>query len=88
MTNAQLIHAAKQLNGITEEAHTFAHWKELGYVVRKGEHAAFKCSIWKYRTKLEIVEDEEVETGNMFLKMAHFFTKSQVDELKGKEETA
>lgn len=85
MTNAQLIFNAQVLNGITEESHTFAHWKVLGYQVRKGEHAAFKTAIWKYSKRKGANEapanedGEQAEPGRMFLKTAHFFTRSQVD---------
>lgn len=51
MTNAEIIKTAKMLNGITEDAHTFAYWKSIGYKVRKGEHAAFSCTIWKAKVK-------------------------------------
>ena len=79
MTNAEIIRIQKALNGITEDAHTFAHWKSLGYAVRKGEHAAFKCAIWKAATKRVTVDGEEKEAVNMFMKTAYFFTRSQVD---------
>jgi len=82
MTNEQIIRTARALNGITEDAHTFAHWKALGYQVRKGEHAAFKTAIWKYsKRKGDPANEEEStnEAGRMFLKTAHFFTRSQVD---------
>lgn len=81
MTNAEIIRINKALNGITEDAHTYAYWKTLGYKVRKGEHAAFKCTIWKARNKKTTVDGEEKETVNMFMKTAHFFTRSQVDKI-------
>ena len=80
MTNEEIIMAAKALNGITEEAHTFAKWKQLGYGVKKGEHAAFKANIWKHRSqKVENEDGEMVEMGRMFMKKASFFTASQVE---------
>ena len=82
MTNEQLIRAARILNGITEEAHTYAHWHELGYQVRKGEHATFSTTIWKHaggKPANEESEGEDTRPGRMFLKKAHFFTRSQVD---------
>lgn len=81
MTNAEIIRINKALNGITEDAHTYAHWKSLGYKVRKGEHAAFKCTIWKANKKAVEVDGEEKEAVNMFMKTAHFFTRSQVEEI-------
>ena len=85
MTNLEIITAAKLMNGITEEAHTFAHWRALGFSVRKGEHAAFSATIWKYAKgkRAQQVEDEtgELQPGKMFMKNAYFFTASQVDAL-------
>lgn len=80
MTNEAIIAAAMEANGITEEAHTFARWKAMGYRVRKGEHAAFKAVIWKHgKKKVEAEDGEEKEAGRMFMKAAHFFTASQVE---------
>lgn len=83
MTNAQIIDMAKAANGINEDAHTFAHWKTLGYCVRKGEHAAFSCMIWKTATRKrngrEVVTVDDEDKPVMFMKRAHFFTRSQVD---------
>lgn len=78
MTNVEIIAKAMKANGIEEPSHAFAAWKKLGYVVKKGEKAAFKARIWKYTTKQ--TEEGEVE-NNMFLKTAHFFTASQVKPL-------
>ncbi|MFR5780456.1 MAG: hypothetical protein ACLUEK_00700 [Oscillospiraceae bacterium] len=30
--------------------HTFAEWKRMGYSVKKGQHAALTCQLWKYTT--------------------------------------
>lgn len=80
MTNEAIIEMAKALNGIEEEAHTYNRWKAMGYQVRKGEHAAFKATIWKHGKKKVATEDgEEKEQGRMFMKTASFFTASQVD---------
>lgn len=80
MTNAEIIANAKLANGITEEAHTFAHWKKLGYFVRKGEKAAFSTRIWKYAgKKVEKDGEEDEQNMKMFMKKAHFFTRSQVE---------
>lgn len=80
-TNVQLIEEAKMLNGITEDAHTYAAWKQAGYMVRKGEHAAFSCMIWKYTSKKVFEDGEEKDKVHMFMKKAHFFTRSQVDKI-------
>lgn len=83
MTNADIITNAKLLNGITEDAHTYAYWKKLGYQVKKGEKAKFKCQIWKYTSKKVEEKGEEKEKSSMFMKMASFFTESQVEEIQG-----
>lgn len=79
MTNAEIIAAAMKLNGVTEESHTFAYWKSKGYMVRRGEHAAFKATIWKGKPRKVEIDGEEQEAVRMFMKTAHFFTRSQVE---------
>lgn len=82
MTNEEIIRTAKALNGIEEESHTFARWKSMGFAVKKGEHAAFKATIWKHRAKKVTTEDgEEKDASRMFMKTASFFTASQVEAL-------
>lgn len=85
MTNAEIIRNAKLMNGITEDAHTFAHWKQPGYCVRKGGHAKFSAVIWKCAKskRAKAIEDEtgEKQPASMFMKKAYFFTASQVDAL-------
>ena len=39
--------AAYIMNGLRLPIHTFAEWKNHGYIVKKGEHAALTVSIWK-----------------------------------------
>lgn len=41
---AQAIVAAKGCLPI----HTFAEWKKAGFSVKRGEHAAITCDLWKY----------------------------------------
>lgn len=64
-----------------EEIHTYARWRELGYQVRRGEKSEIKIQVWKYRGKIQIDDEsgEEIQTGRCFLKVASFFTMSQVD---------
>lgn len=64
----------------TEQIHTFAAWKELGYVVKKGQKAITKLSIWKYVSRKN--EETEETDSKMFLKVAAFFSSSQVEEIK------
>lgn len=76
MCNAEIIHTAQILAGITEECHTYAKWKAMGYQVRRGSKALFSTMIWKYTNrKNDETGDEE---HHMFMKKAHFFGRSQV----------
>ena len=63
-----------------EQIHTFMAWKELGFMVRKGEKAVDSFSIWKYtsRKKPNQTEEETQEEGHCFLKYSHFFAAHQV----------
>ena len=69
----------------TEPIHTFQHWKELGYSVRKGEKAVAKLTIWKHTTR-KPKADEDGETAEaeskMFMKVSAFFALSQVQPIK------
>ena len=75
-----------------EAIHTFAVWKSLGFMVRKGEKAVAKFPIWKYTSRP--VKDENGEqaidplTGdpatadNMFMQRAAWFSASQVEPMQ------
>ena len=65
-----------------EEIHTFAKWKDMGFSVKKGEHAVARFSIWKGAEKT--VKDEEgnetdEKVTKMFRKESCFFTAAQVE---------
>ena len=64
----------------TEQIHTYATWKSLGYQVQKGQKAIANFKIWKHTTK------EDKETGKneskMFMTKAFFFSGSQVSPIK------
>lgn len=64
----------------TEQIHTFAAWKELGYVVCKGQKAVAKFPIWKYVSRKN--EETDEENSKMFMKVAAFFSSSQVEKLQ------
>ena len=67
-----------------EQIHTFNGWKELGYKVKKGEHARARFSIWKYSTKEVEKEDGKTESKSaVFMKQACWFTADQVELVKG-----
>lgn len=43
------------MNGLRLPIHTSAEWKNNGYMVKKGEHAALTVSIWKPKTRKQQV---------------------------------
>ena len=74
-----------------EALHTFATWKELGRVVKKGEKARAKIQIWKY-CKSKSAEDAQTDAdgddesdGRCYMKTAFFFTYDQTEEYKPKQ---
>ena len=89
ITNAMLI-AQKTFDLIAdgtiragEEIHTFQKWKELGFSVKKGEHAVAKFPIWKMGMKKD--DDGEMKsTGHCFGKMSFFFSSEQVEPIKAR----
>lgn len=97
MTNTTIIAAAAVQAGIFSESeaetiiksghllplHTFAEWKRMGYIVKKGEKARMKCDIWRKSTKKQQAEngEEEEENGRFYKKLAHFFTIDQVERI-------
>ena len=72
---------------LPEDIHTFAAWKQRGYIVKKGEHAIAAFHIWKYadrrRTDAEESETdgEQENGGRCFLKKSFFFKASQVEKI-------
>jgi len=66
-----------------EDIHTFQVWKQMGYSVRKGEHAIARFSIWKYSAGKKMTDDdadpENTGRGHCFLKEACWFSASQVE---------
>ena len=74
-----------------EPLHTFAHWKQAGYIVRKGEHAKATIYIWKYGkgkkadTAEDMNADGEQAKGKCFWKKAFFFTFDQVEKIQTKK---
>lgn len=76
MNNATIIDHYCMNNGISEELHTFAQWKKMGYQVKRGEKSAHKIPIWNYHKAKK--EDED---SYFYMKKASFFTKSQVERI-------
>ena len=85
MTNAEIILMEQAVHNITEDLHTFAMWKKLGYIVKKGEHALVETRLWKLKTKkTKVEEDEEIaesENHRFFLAKAFLFGESQVEKI-------
>ena len=92
MTNGEIILGQTVLlianNQISEEEeiHTYAHWKSLGYQVKKGQKAVAQFPIWKYTSKKkaeevseEVSEEEAQAHGYCFMKMSSFFSTKQVE---------
>ena len=79
----------KGLNGAGEEIsypeaeviHTYAHWRELGYQVQKGQKAVASLTIWKHAGKVNEETGEE-ENARMFMKTAAFFAAHQVEAMQ------
>ncbi len=100
MTNEQIIANSAVAAGIftKEEAeayfshgmrlpiHTFAEWKNHGYMVKKGEHAALTVSIWKPKTRKQKKDEKNVdakeENSGFFLTTAYLFAKQQAEAIK------
>jgi hypothetical protein len=63
-----------------EPIHTYNGWKDLGYQVKKGEHAKAQFTIWKYKGKKDEETGEETN-GRCFQKKASWFTFDQVEKI-------
>lgn len=63
-----------------EPIHTYSGWKELGYQVKKGEHAKAQFTIWKFYGKKNEETGEETE-GRCHPKKAFWFTFDQVEKV-------
>ena len=89
ITNQEIIFNEVLMRGITEDVHTYAKWKSLGYQVKKGEKALFQTMLWKKKTKkskkddtenVENEDDKEKKNNNyFFLAKSSMFGRSQVE---------
>ena len=70
-----------------EPIHTFRGWKDRGYSVKKGQHSDIKFAIWHYSKKKpkDITEEEAVQKGYCYMKVASWFRFDQVEPLKEKK---
>ena len=89
MTNAEIILSEQVLHNISEDLHTFAKWKALGYTVKKGEKAAVQTKLWKMTKKKAKADDDkqdgedvEEQQNHYYLAKAFLFKRSQVEVTK------
>jgi len=77
--------------GANEQIHTFADWKNSGYMVKKGSKAIAKFTIWKYTDKPSKAQiearkaagaDEEAPSPHYYMTNAAFFSSSQVEKIE------
>lgn len=71
---------------IPEEIFTFEEWKRRGYMVQKGQHSIARFPIWmpKKGKKAEPpkdVDEKEMNSNGFYMKVAYFFTLSQVKKI-------
>ena len=84
MTNEEIIQNAKKSLGMGEfePLHTFQKWKEMGFKVKKGEHAVTCTKLWKPKAKKFTDENgEEKVENNFFLTKAYLFKLNQVERI-------
>lgn len=71
--------------------HTFAEWKRMGYSVKKGQHAALVCNLWKYTDKPgKAVKEAAAAAGqdapetdpHFYMAKSHLFNALQVEKSK------
>lgn len=71
-----------------ETFHTFAEWKRMGYSVKKGQHAALVCNLWKYTEKpgkaareaaAEAGQDAPETDPHFYMARSHLFSRLQVE---------
>lgn len=88
MTNAQIIYNEMVKNKIDLNLvlHTYARWKQLGYVVKRGEKAILCAYLWKMtKNKKETEKDEDEEHRGMYLCKSYLFSNKQVEQIMAKE---
>lgn len=74
-----------------ETFHTFAEWKRMGYAVKKGQHAALVCNLWKYTEKPgKAVREAAASAGqdapesdpHFYMTRSHLFSRLQVEGIR------
>lgn len=78
---------------VANQFHTFAEWKNLGFSVRKGQHAAVVCNLWRYTDKPgKAAQRRAAQTGqsvpesdpHFYMARSHLFHALQVQPLAAK----
>ena len=66
--NAKTHATAKESVGVTEEAHTWYGWKELGYEVRHGSKAMYQATVTDPATKNGTRKtNKQINSGGMLI---------------------
>ena len=74
-----------------ESFHPFAEWKRMGYSVKKGQHAALVCNLWKYTDKpgkaareaaAQAGQDAPESDPHFYMAKSHLFNALQVEPSK------
>lgn len=96
-TNREIIAMEMVLNNITEEVHTYAKWKSLGFQVKKGEKAVINTRLWKKvdvkkkaaaeektEENAENTEEKTVKGKRFHMVKSALFGRSQVEPIEKK----
>jgi len=71
-----------------EPIHTVKAWNDLGYYVKRGEHAKAKFPIWfwkKYKRTDDTDDEKAGESGDCYMRTASWFTFDQVEKSDDKK---
>ena len=84
MTNKAMVALYKIQNNmeVDEPLYTYAVWRKMGYIVKKGEKCNHKLQLWKHTEKTKTVDNEEIRTNKCFMKTVYLFTKEQVEKVE------
>lgn len=77
--------ALMKANGGELPLYTFGEWKNRGYIVKKGQHAALKLKLWAYKgQKAAGSEDPEKDPevkSKFYLRNMNLFDFRQVEKM-------
>lgn len=84
ITNKEIILRYKLEHNIPieTELYTFATWRSMGFIVKKGSVCKHRLSLWKHKEKTVIKDGQEVTSGYCFGKTCYLFTREQVEKIK------